>query len=195
MEPTAPGNGGSADAGEDGKWEVALADEAGIAIHRTRVVPLSRDTFAPYGEVLEPPTGDPGRDIGTGRFWDGLLPLEESVESAAIIAYHPRAPVIDRLERHPNSGQSFIALSEGRALLFVADAGHAKPGPEHLACYVLSGGSGFRIAPGTWHVSPLPLDGALQFSVLMAPGTLSHGTDWHVLDHPLAIGGVDPRRP
>ncbi len=162
----------------------------GCAARSIRLRGLTPGNFRPFGQVLMEPAGAGGADIETGRFWADVLPIHHDAPTAGIIRYHPRPLVIQRMERHPGSGQTFVSLSPGGALVAVAPDRDDEPDIAGLQFFLAGPGEGFRLAPGTWHASPFPLEGGtLRFLVIMKPGTIGEGTEWHRLRIPL---GVEP---
>ncbi len=152
---------------------------------------LTSAAFGDFGQVLEAPAGDEGLDIGTGVFWDGVLPTGGDGGAAGLIRYRPRDLRIHRMERHSQSGQTFVSLSPSGALLVVAPDADGTPDLEGLALFSVVAGAGFRLEPGTWHASPFPLGSrAHRFLVLMREGTITEGTDWHEMEPPITLEPV-----
>lgn len=97
---------------------------------------IDRGSFAPYGTVLEL----------TAEAENPVFQIPVEVSDApwriALLKILPRT--LERLERHPDSRESFEPLS-GWAVLFVAD----KPEPSSLRAFLLD--RPVCLYPGVWH--------------------------------------------
>ena len=173
--------------------DVLWLTEGGREPRALRIEQLTPPGFRPFGQVLTELAGGGGVDIGTGRFWKDVLPIHRDAPAAGIIQYDPRALSIQRMERHPRSGQTFVSLSPGDALLALAPDIDGEPDLAGLHLFRVGTGEGFRLAPGTWHASPFPLEGGtLRFLVIMKPGTIGEGTEWYPLPSPLIMAFENP---
>lgn len=127
--------------------------------------PLTAAAFAPFGTVIEVPSGVPGRPIngGTSQRFDLLADLALTAESgrpmlALFRAQARRFPhAVDELERHALGSQAFVPLGERRFVVVVAPAA-PQPDPAALAAFVTNGLQGVVLAPGTWHHALLAVE-------------------------------------
>jgi ureidoglycolate lyase len=132
-----------------------------------RARPLTRESFAPFGDVLEAPAA-PGR-----AYFDDCLSSArpEARTSLSLSHVEPAAvlPLTARLmERHEFSSQSFIPLVVGRWLVIVAPPA-AGGGPDVSAAEALVAGPGRGITYrlDTWHHPLTVLDRPAIFAVVM----------------------------
>ena len=135
------------------------------------VQPLTRDAFAPFGDVIEL-EGARQIPINLGttiRFHDlAKVDVEDGGGRTAINLFRgqPRAlPFeIKMLERHPLGSQAFIPLTEARYLVVVAPAGALDP--TQIRAFVSNGWQGVNYAKGVWHHPLLALPGTTDFIVI-----------------------------
>ncbi|MFO7942093.1 MAG: ureidoglycolate lyase [Bacillota bacterium] len=164
---------------------VSMARNSEQSPERIEISALASRDFLAFGQVIDPDPDIPGEDIGTGLFWERVIPLDPREAQVGIIRYHPRNPVIEKMERHPHGGQTFVSLSRGRSLLVVAPDAGDRPDMDNLSPFSIPPGGGFRLEAGTWHASPFPPpDRPSRFLMLMRPGTLDAGTEWFALECP-----------
>lgn len=144
--------------------------------------PLTAEAFAPYGRVLQAPTG--GMDAAE-TINDGTAQRLELVPDARLGAGADR-PVLSlmraqarrlpmtltQMERHRLGSQSFVPLGAPRRfVVVVARPGRAPTGVAQLAAFVTDGSQGVWLAPGTWHHALLALE-AGDFLVIERRGEL-----------------------
>lgn len=129
--------------------------------------PLSAETFAPFGAVLEGfghPAPPGARPINQGSCWRLDLPLPLSLEKAdgraGLAIYQAQArtfPItVHELERHKLGSQSFVPL-EGQRFVVVVASANALPGPDDVQAFITDGRQGIVLHPGTWHHALLAL--------------------------------------
>ena len=131
-----------------------------MSARRISAAPLSRDGFAPYGDVIEP---DDARhvQINDARFdrWVNLAAIDcgERVKVDLIrCATASTLPFeITLMERHPHGSQAFMPLTGEPFTVVVAPPGET-PDPDALRAFSSDGTQGINMRPGVWH---LPLIG------------------------------------
>jgi ureidoglycolate lyase len=138
--------------------------------------PLTSHAFAPYGTVIEAPTGE-GRSIngGNAQRFDLLGDLRLDAEGgrpmlALFRAQARRFPhEVSEMECHALGSQTFVPLGDRRFVIVVARAGEAPTSAQQLAAFVTDGRQGVVLAPGTWHHALLAVD-AGDFVVIERAG-------------------------
>ncbi|ATE60207.1 ureidoglycolate lyase [Thauera sinica] len=156
------------------------------------VRPLARETFAPYGEVIEASDDASHFTINAGnteRYHD-LARIEPGPDGRVIVSIfrgQPRALpfTVQMMERHPLASQAFIPLSGRPYLVVVAPAG-APPRAEALRVFLARGDQGVNYATGVWHHPLLALDGVCDFLVVDRSGP-GHNCDEILLETPGVI--------
>ena len=138
-----------------------------------RVELLTREAFAPFGDVIE--ASDAVRHFpinggNTERFHD-LAKLDAGADGHVIVSIFRGQPrelpfEVKMVERHPRGSQAFMPLDGRDYLVVVASA------PEHgaLRCFLARGDQGVNYAAGTWHHPLLALDVVSDFLVIDRSG-------------------------
>jgi ureidoglycolate lyase len=137
-----------------------------------QVIPLTREAFAPFGDVIEVGESAEQREINEGhttRFHDlAKLTLSDQGGQPAINIFRSKplaSPVCIRLmERHPISSQSFMPLSGHPFLVVVAAPGELDP--EGITAFLASPNQGVNYHAGTWHHYCLALESTSDFLVV-----------------------------
>lgn len=140
------------------------------------VQPLTREAFAPFGDVIAADDSAQHFSINGGnteRFHD-LARLESGPEGriiASIFRGQPRPMpfTVSMMERHPLGSQAFIPLSGNPYLVVVAAAGPA-PGTDKLHAFLAQPGQGVNYATGVWHHPLLALNEVCDFLVIDRSG-------------------------
>lgn len=137
---------------------------------------LTREAFAPFGEVIEVSDALPHFTINGGnteRYHD-LAKIDPGPDGKVIVSIfrgQPRALpfLVEMMERHPKGSQAFIPMSERPYLVVVAPAG-VEPGAENLQAFLARGDQGVNYGPGVWHHPLLALDEVCNFLVVDRSG-------------------------
>ncbi|MEH6648568.1 MAG: ureidoglycolate lyase [Motiliproteus sp.] len=122
-----------------------------------RPQPLTREAFAPYGDVID----TAGRDFfminnGSTRRYHQLaeVQLGKPDDRGIISIFRAQAlsmPLnITMVERHPLGSQAFIPLKGNPFLLIVAAPGD-NPQAEQLRAFITDGTQGVNYHQGVWH--------------------------------------------
>jgi ureidoglycolate lyase len=146
--------------------------EAGMSGQRLAVIPLSRDAFAAFGDVIE----SEGRahhliNAGSAQRFDDLASVDVTAAGGRPqISLCRTEPVILPLrlrlmERHPLSSQAFIPLSATPFLIVVAPAAE-KLELSRLRAFRSNGRQGINYRPGTWHHPLLALEHVSDFLIV-----------------------------
>ena len=129
--------------------------------------PLTKEAFAPYGDVIDVPT-----EAGRRYYEDALGNLRPGAHpslSVSLKSETPDRPLrADLLERHEFSSQTFMPLDVARYLVVVAP--HAAEGGPDIArvkAFVANGRQGVTYRPNTWHHGLTVLDRPGRFAVFM----------------------------
>jgi len=157
-----------------------------------RTEPLTRDAFAPYGQVIEA-DGAQHYPINAGnceRYHD-LARIElGGVHARPLISLlHSRSfelPLtLKMVERHPLGSQAFYPLSAHPFLVVVAPDESGKPGTPRA--FVTGPGQGVNIAMNTWHGVLTPLESDADFLCVDRGGD-GNNLEEHFFGEPWTIG-------
>jgi ureidoglycolate lyase len=138
--------------------------------------PLTRDAFAPFGQVIETEAAEhfPINDGTTERYHrlaDVSLHGDDARAIISIFRGQPfRPPVRLRvLERHPLGSQAFMPL-QGRPYLVVVAPPGERVDAADLHAFLACGDQGVSYAPGTWHHPLIALEAVSDFLVVDRAG-------------------------
>lgn len=156
---------------------------------------LTREAFAPFGDVIE--AADTVRhftinDGNTERYHD-LASITAGPAGRVIVSIFRAQPrdlpfSVAVMERHPLASQAFVPLSNRPYLVVVAPS-EAGPKAEDLRLFVARGDQGVNYAPGVWHHPLLALDAVSDFLVIDRDGQ-GENCDEVVLDEPVRIDRI-----
>ena len=136
--------------------------------------PLTREAFAPFGEVIDTAGADafPINQGRTERF-HALAAVELSGEGAqgilSIFRGQPLEPLnITLMERHPLGSQAFVPMNNGAFLAVVAPPGDFDESVVQV--FLAKGWQGLSYRAGTWHAPLLPLQADSDYLVVDRQG-------------------------
>ncbi len=156
-----------------------------------RPVPLTRDGFKPFGEVIEM-EGAAHYTINQGfteRFNDLCVvdvAAEDGTTNVSLFLGQPRpAPIaIKLMERHPLGSQAFMPLQDRPWLVLVAGD------PLDFASYrafTATGRQGVNYARNVWHHPLLVLDADSRFLIIDRKGPGNNLEEVWFEDHPIHL--------
>ncbi len=133
-------------------------------------VPLTKEAFAPYGDLIETGTDPMIINYGnTERHHDlAALDLAEKAGKPLVSIFRskplPLPLNLQIMERHPLSSQAFIPMGNEPYLVVVAPAGEFDGGK--LQVFIARPDQGVNYARGTWHHYCLALNDVSDFVVI-----------------------------
>lgn len=140
--------------------------------------PLTREAFAPYGEVIEVGNAKEIREINYGntqRFHDlaGLDMGEGEGEGKALVSIFRSSPLprpipLKVMEVHPLGSQAFMPLNNRPYLVVVAGQGDFHP--SKMRVFLAQGHQGVNYHKGCWHHYSLALEETSDFLVIDRDG-------------------------
>lgn len=154
-----------------------------------RLVPIeiTADAFAPYGDIVQA-TPD-------GRRTDLSKELDNRRSTAAIALYTQTIQpstlplVVEKMERHPYSSQTFLPLCVERYLVIVAPHdGEGGPDMPRAHAFLCRGDQGMTYRADVWHHPMTPLDHAAKFAVLMWCEGDRDDEEFRQLKYPVRVG-------
>lgn len=151
-----------------------------------RPVPLTKEAFQPYGDVLETEGIHPQTiNFGQTQKFGKLAEVSIANDACAQISIY-RSTAIDLpfrirlVENHPLGSQAFYPLSQQPFPVIVAKAGEA-PEPAGLRVFLTNGRQGVSLHPGVWHHYQLTLGQDADYLVVDRGGQGENYRE-HVLD-------------
>jgi ureidoglycolate lyase len=143
--------------------------------HSIPVQPLTREAFAPYGDVIDANGTDSFlTNGGDARRFHRLGVAECNADGGQTLLSVFRVlrtglpPRVVMMERHPLSSQAFVPLAGQRFVVIVAPIG-TPPRAEDLRAFVTDGHQGVNYHRATWH-HPLVALAAGDFLVVDRDG-------------------------
>lgn len=151
--------------------------------------PLTRESFAPFGEVIDT-VGMDSFLINKGRTerFHALARVEllgQKVQGIlSIFRGQPLTPLeITLMERHPFGSQAFVPMNNGAFLAVVAPPG--KFDESAVRVFLVKGSQGLSYRVGTWHAPLLPLAADSDYLVVDRQGP-GNNCDEIALEQPIA---------
>ena len=168
-----------------------MADPAIISL---RPEPLTRERFAPYGDVIETSL-DKSDAMNEARFerFDDLCDVDLGSGDVAISVARCRTPTtlplrVDMVERHPLGSQAFVPLTPSRMVVVVAPPGESVEAAE-LRAFVTNGRQGINYHRGAWHMPLIAFDAGQEFLIVDRGGDESN-CEQHMLDTVVMLEAV-----
>ena len=135
-------------------------------------MPLSREGFAPFGDVIETSGANhyPINEGAIERYHD-LARVEVGDSGRALVSIFECRRVgelphrITLVERHALGSQAFVPLGGARMIIVVARPGDP-PSPEQLHAFVTNGEQGVNYRPGVWHMPLVAFEPGQRFLVV-----------------------------
>lgn len=141
-------------------------EEKLIRVITLTVEPMTREAFAPYGEIISA-RGPVEVDL------DGGAPnvVAQTVEA--------RPMRFDFMGRHKRTEQIFSPLGGALSVIAVAPPSSDGEGIEigRLCAFLVDGSCAYKLHRGTWHTSAFPLEDRATFLVFEREGTLEQDYD------------------
>ena len=139
--------------------------------------PLTKERFAPYGEVIETSRESGSETMNDARFdrFNDLCRVDIINDGAVAVSIaRCRTPTslplrLDMVERHPLGSQAFIPLSPCRMVIVVAPPGEGVD-VDDLRAFVSNGRQGFNYRRGTWHMPLIGLREGQRYLVIDRDG-------------------------
>ena len=124
---------------------------AEITVKKLSPETITREAFAPYGELIEPsPYGKPHDEL------DAKLELSEGRPRLYIMRSPQHGMEFDRITRHLKVTQCLGARNDRDWVIAVAppDPTSSRPDVSRLAAFRVPGETTIKLHLGTWHAGP-----------------------------------------
>lgn len=162
-----------------------MAERAAISL---RPQPLTRERFAPYGDVIETAV-DKSAVMNAARFqrFDDLCRVEiakrghVSISIARCRAATKLPLRLDLVERHPLGSQAFMPLQHCIMVIVVAPPGEDVAAAD-LRAFVSNGRQGINYHRGTWHMPLIAFEAGQEFLIVDRAGSGSNCEEYALDD-------------
>jgi ureidoglycolate lyase len=151
--------------------------------------PVTRDAFAPFGQLIEAAGAAKDANQGTAARFDFAAQLANlrphARPNVAVFRAQPRPLPLEirLLEKHPGSSQMFVPMTAPRYAVLVA---HARPDGapdlDSLRAFACASHQAINYNAGTWHHPMIALDAPSDFVML----AWEDGTPGDCVEHPLS---------
>lgn len=141
-------------------------------------LPLTRERFAPYGDVIEAAQAVHAA-MNDARFerFDDLATVDVGASRGGEVAVsiaRCRTPTglpyrIEMVERHPLGSQAFVPLGGFSFVVVVGPRGEAIDARD-LRAFVTNGRQGINYRKGTWHLPLIAFEAGREFLVIDRKG-------------------------
>ena len=146
--------------------------------------PLTRDAFAPFGDVLDTdwPNHYPINAGRCERYHDLATAEAVGTDARAILSIFRATPyafplTLSMMERHPFGSQAFMPLSPRPFLVVVAHDENGAPGEPHA--FVTAPGQGVNYPRNLWHAVLTPIGAPQDFLVVDRAGAEKNIEEHH----------------
>jgi len=154
------------------------------AMRKITAQPLTREAFAPFGDVLDT-GGDTHFPINAGKCerYHDLATAEAAGPNARVILSIFRGSAYDfplkltMVERHPFGSQAFMPLSPRPFLVVVCHDGPEGPGEPHA--FLTAPGQGVNYPRNRWHAVLTPIGAPQDFLVVDRAGDGGNLEEFH----------------
>jgi len=154
-------------------------------------LPLTRERFAPYGDVIDASQID-AQAMNDRRFerFDDLCKIDAGDGRVRVSITTSRTAtelpyMIDLVERHPLGTQAFVPLSPCKMIVVVGPAGETID-DDDLVAFETNHHQGVNYARGTWHMPLIAFESGQRYLIIDRAGD-EPNCDEHVLDEPVLL--------
>ena len=160
---------------------------------RIPLEPLTREAFAPFGDVIEI-AGARHFPINRGtieRYHD-LANIDLDAEGRAIISIMACNEVsslpyrVEVIERHPLGSQAFVPLDPIRMIVAVIEPGD-DPDPATMRAFVSDGRQGVNYRAGVWHMPLISERPGQQYLIVDRAGPGANCDELELVAPPLIV--------
>ena len=135
---------------------------------------LTKEQFAPYGQVICRDGECSIINQGTGQKWNNLVDFDMSHDNGTVNLGILRTTFVpltfSEMERHLFTSQIFIPMEGKRSLVAVCPPDDNGPDPDKIKLFLLQGNEGVSFNRKVWHHTLFPLDGETDYTLMMRGG-------------------------
>ena len=135
---------------------------------------LTKENFAPYGEVIEAKGEFKIINQGNGKKWNNLVHFDMYHDNGnvnlGILKTKYLDFVFDQMERHLYTSQIFIPLAGGKSIVAVAPVSDQYPDPQEVKAFFMEDNQGVSFDRKVWHHSLFPLNEEQDYILMMRGG-------------------------
>lgn len=148
---------------------------------------ITEAAFAPYGAVISHQPGVAIADA-SAAFSGGERAMQPVLEWVQLTTSVVLPTLVDKVEHHPFSDQTFLPHSQAPFLVVVCPARtDGSPDGEKAEAFVVPATNGVTFRRGVWHRSLAPLTAPSAFTMSMARTGRGDDTVIAALDRPVEV--------
>lgn len=141
-------------------------------VHHIHPAPLTKESFAPYGQALYVSDNHPSLSGDGWQCWSSQGFLSLGQHTVGIVKLQRTNSIITAMERERST--EFLLAVDGSIIQTVAlpdslDDPHARPNAATVRAFIIQPGQGVIMAPGTWHYAALPLQETALYYYVAEP--------------------------
>lgn len=156
-----------------------------VSLLRVEAEPLTAAAFEPFGTVIEH-TGEGRRHYITEAFRGQEAASQPCMWISRIVASTRMPLLIEWMERHPFSTQTFMPLGPTHFLIVVCLGGdNGLPDPSSFRAFVSRPGQGVTYRRNVWHYGLSVFDTPMDFIVAMSLTGNQDDDVFHTLERPV----------
>ena len=136
-----------------------------------KVEPLTRETFAPFGQyyTMTSPDGYPLTGELHRFFPDRLVASQgTNVAYSPLLVKKPTAMHVTQVEYHTTTAELILPLNDDM-ILHVAPPSAGKPLPEHTHAFLVPHHTLIKMNACVWHLAPLPANADELCAMIVLP--------------------------
>jgi ureidoglycolate hydrolase len=158
-------------------------------MHNVKVLELTRESFSPYGQVVEvPASGQPAIDVDTVKFWkqQAVYSMVENTE-VGVLVVKKQEMVFNELENHFKTPTILLCL-DGDFILPVAPPSDDVPPASDVVAFHVPRNQMVIMAEKCWHGVAYPADkDEITLLVLIRENTLDDDTVFESIDEKCTV--------
>lgn len=137
-------------------------------VHKVLIEDLTGESFAPYGKVVDLPSGEPSK---AGDGWDcwsyiQMLDVSEPI-GFGLVNTKRREFTVTAMERHVSREELLLTFDreiiQPVARCFDIDDPEERPDPSTVKCFRIKPGQAIVIHRGVWHSPAYPAGGDARY--------------------------------
>ena len=135
---------------------------------------LTKESFLPYGEVIEAQGDFKLINQGNGKKWNNLVQFDMFHDNGnvnlGILKTRYLDLQFDKMERHFYTSQIFIPIGGGKSIVTVAPLSEKYPDPNKVKAFIMEDNQGVSFYRKVWHHSLFPLNNEQEYILIMRGG-------------------------
>ncbi len=146
-----------------------------MGIKIVKIKKLTREAFAPYGEIIEIPNENPKMPTEEFNYWPKLGTMQVNGElQVGVSTFFKRPLRFSKMERHMDTQEIMIPLNGTIVIPFRVCNDfnpQSTPSTDKIDVFAVDTLHGVILKRGIWHWTPMPLEDKTSIVVIFNTGT------------------------